>query len=226
MPDVQAKAQDDPTSVPGAGGGTADEKLSPRPSVEAAISAVGGEPDSARARRNPIFSDLVQGEEDLPGLVGYALYKLSKRDWLAAFAETHRREPTQDEIELLHPGRAHSAQARDLSAARRGAHHPQDRGRGETSAAGGRRHFGNSAAPCHGGEGQFASFLTGPRGVKRRRCEVFVQQTHGEWQLAPLRRDDNDLLAFRASRAGRLGLGLRELSLAPPRVHGMNRIAA
>jgi hypothetical protein len=99
MPDVQAKAQDDPTSVPGAGGGTADEKPSPRPSIEAATSAVAGEPDSARARRNPIFSDLVQGEEDLPGLVGYALYKLSKRDWLAAFAETHRREPTQDEID-------------------------------------------------------------------------------------------------------------------------------
>jgi hypothetical protein len=99
MPDVPAKAQDDPTGVPGAGGGTADEKSSPRPSVEAATLAAGGEPDSARARRNPIFSDLVQGEEDLPGLVGYALYKLSKRDWLAAFAETHRREPTQDEID-------------------------------------------------------------------------------------------------------------------------------
>ena len=66
--------------------------------AETATFAASGEPDSPRAQRNPIFTDLVQGEEDLPGLVGYALYKLSKRDWLAAFAETHGREPTQDEI--------------------------------------------------------------------------------------------------------------------------------
>ncbi len=97
MPDVPAKPQDDPSNLPGAAGRGTDEKPSPRQSVEAREDR--REPDSAQAQRNPIFSDLVQGEEDLPGLVGYALYKLSKRDWLVAFAETHGREPTQEEID-------------------------------------------------------------------------------------------------------------------------------
>ena len=97
MPDVPAKPQDDPSSLPGVAGGGTDEKPAPRPSAEAPEVRRG--PDSPPAQRNPIFTDLVQGEEDLPGLVGYALYKLSKRDWLAAFGETHGREPTQEEID-------------------------------------------------------------------------------------------------------------------------------
>jgi hypothetical protein len=96
MPDVQAKAQDDPSGGPGATG-SAGEKFSP-PVLERRSDAA-GEQQSAPMLRNPIFSDLVQGDEDLPGLVGYALYKLSKRDWLAAFGKIHGREPTQDEID-------------------------------------------------------------------------------------------------------------------------------
>ena len=122
MPDVPAKAQDGPISVPAPAAGEAEEKPAPRRRAEGSFEA-SGKQDTPPAQRNPIFTDLVKDEEDLPGLVGYALYKLSKRDWLVAFAETHGREPTQDEIELLHPGRAHAAQARDLSPARRGAHH-------------------------------------------------------------------------------------------------------
>lgn len=51
------------------------------------------------ASRNPIFAELVQAEDDLDGLVGYALYKQNKRDWLASFFKTHGRDPTDSEIE-------------------------------------------------------------------------------------------------------------------------------
>jgi hypothetical protein len=50
-------------------------------------------------QRNPILAEIVQGEEDLAGLIGYALYKLHKRDWLASFFKTHGRDPTEGEIE-------------------------------------------------------------------------------------------------------------------------------
>jgi len=55
-------------------------------------------PVSRGMPRNPIFAELVQGEDDLAGLVGYALYKLNKRDWLASFFKTHGRDPTESEI--------------------------------------------------------------------------------------------------------------------------------
>jgi hypothetical protein len=59
-----------------------------------------GKAGAARAlQRNPILAELVQGEDDLAGLVGYALYKLHKRDWLASFFKTHGRDPTEGEIE-------------------------------------------------------------------------------------------------------------------------------
>jgi hypothetical protein len=98
MPDVPAKAQDGPMSVPASAAGEAEEKPAPRRRAEGSFEA-SGKQDTPPAQRNPIFTDLVKDEEDLPGLVGYALYKLSKRDWLVAFAETHGREPTQDEID-------------------------------------------------------------------------------------------------------------------------------
>ena len=56
-------------------------------------------PERRTVQRNPILGEIVQGEDDLPGLVGYALYKLNKRDWLASFFKAHGREPTEGEIE-------------------------------------------------------------------------------------------------------------------------------
>jgi len=98
MSDVPSKAQDDPISLPGPAVGEGGEKPSLRPDTQK-LPKSDDKPGSPPAPRNPIFTDLVQGEEDLPGLVGYALYKLSKRDWLTAFVKTHGREPTQDEME-------------------------------------------------------------------------------------------------------------------------------
>ena len=42
---------------------------------------------------------MVRGDEDLPGLIGYALYKQNKRDWLASFFKIHGRDPTEAEVE-------------------------------------------------------------------------------------------------------------------------------
>ncbi|MBV9566788.1 MAG: hypothetical protein JO172_01490 [Hyphomicrobiales bacterium] len=98
MPDVQAKAHDDMTGVPGAAdSGPADDKSSIPAAEELARAPT--QQGTTAAQRNPIFSELVQREEDLPGLVGYALYKLSKRDWLTAFVKIHGRDPTEDEID-------------------------------------------------------------------------------------------------------------------------------
>jgi hypothetical protein len=93
MPDSQPEAKDganEAAQVP-----PSDEKpppVGPEPKA--------GAPAPPRVlQRNPILAEIVQGEDDLPGLVGYALYKLHKRDWLAAFFKTHGRDPTEGEIE-------------------------------------------------------------------------------------------------------------------------------
>jgi hypothetical protein len=47
---------------------------------------------------NPVFEGLVQGENDIIGLLAYALYKQNKRDWLASFQATVDRAPAAAEI--------------------------------------------------------------------------------------------------------------------------------
>jgi hypothetical protein len=96
MPDSQSETQDNPTDV--ADAGAANGKLAPL--VAAGQSEQPAIPPPSRpAQRNPIFAELVQGEDDLAGLVGYALYKQNKRDWHAAFFKTHGRDPTEGEVE-------------------------------------------------------------------------------------------------------------------------------
>jgi hypothetical protein len=103
MPETQGEA---PDSLAGVAGAVAtDDKPAPpaadKPAPPAAVepAAQPVSPPSARpAQRNPIFAELVQGEDDLAGLVGYALYKLNKRDWLASFFKTHGRDPTEGEV--------------------------------------------------------------------------------------------------------------------------------
>jgi hypothetical protein len=48
--------------------------------------------------RNRMFDELVANDDDLIGLVAYALYKQSKRDWLHAFENDKGRAPSQEEI--------------------------------------------------------------------------------------------------------------------------------
>ena len=52
---------------------------------------------SAEDLRNPMFAKLVEREDDTVGLLAYALYKQSKRDWLIAFTESHGRSPSDAE---------------------------------------------------------------------------------------------------------------------------------
>jgi hypothetical protein len=53
---------------------------------------------SEKVTRNRMFEELVSNDEDLIGLVAYALYKQSKRDWLMAFETENGRVPTDEEL--------------------------------------------------------------------------------------------------------------------------------
>jgi hypothetical protein len=95
MPDSQPEAKEGANDA-------ADAPLRDEKPLPAASEARGERPAPLAPRmptRNPILAEIVQGEDDLAGLVGYALYKLHKRDWLAAFFKTHGRDPTEGEIE-------------------------------------------------------------------------------------------------------------------------------
>ena len=47
--------------------------------------------------RNPVFSSLVTGDNDIVGLVAYSIYKQNKLDWLLAFQRATSREPNEQE---------------------------------------------------------------------------------------------------------------------------------
>jgi hypothetical protein len=67
------------------------------PHVNARTAADNDESDS-EDNRNPIFELLVKNEQDVAGLLAYALYKQNKRDWLIAFQATSGRQPTDAEV--------------------------------------------------------------------------------------------------------------------------------
>jgi hypothetical protein len=48
--------------------------------------------------RNAIFSNLVQEDGDIVGLVAYSIYKQNKVDWLQAFQKAFSRMPTESEL--------------------------------------------------------------------------------------------------------------------------------
>jgi len=94
MPDMELGRQEVSAGAPSVGDKpVAAERPVERPAVAPAA------PVARASQRNPVFSELVQGEEDMAGLVGYALYKLNKRDWLATFFKTHGRDPTEEEVQ-------------------------------------------------------------------------------------------------------------------------------
>ena len=76
----------------------ARDSTSARPVAEeyratsSAITATGEDGD-----RNPVFSHLVTGDNDIVGLVAYSIYKQNKLDWLLAFQRATGREPTEHE---------------------------------------------------------------------------------------------------------------------------------
>ncbi len=88
------------------------QQLLPRlktPFVAEADAAVmpGSQPgaiNGADARHNPMFAKLVEREDDTIGLLAYALYKQTKRDWLIAFQQAHGRIPTEGEASAFITG--------------------------------------------------------------------------------------------------------------------------
>lgn len=51
--------------------------------------------------RNRIYDHLVEGEDDVIGLITYSLYKQDKRDWLVSWMAQHGTEPTADQTEAF-----------------------------------------------------------------------------------------------------------------------------
>lgn len=54
-----------------------------------------------RRPTNQVYEHLVEGDDDVIGLVAYALYKQDKRDWLATWRRQHSSEPTDDQIDAF-----------------------------------------------------------------------------------------------------------------------------
>ena len=57
-----------------------------------------------------VYDHLVEGEDDVIGLVAYALYKQDKRDWFISWKRAHDAEPTPDHVEAFVNGQMTTAQ--------------------------------------------------------------------------------------------------------------------
>ena len=54
--------------------------------------------EAERKPYNTVYEKLVQRDDDLIGLIAYALYKQHKRDWLIAYRQREGREPSAAEL--------------------------------------------------------------------------------------------------------------------------------
>ena len=59
---------------------------------------------------NRVYDNLVEGDDDVIGLITYSLYKKDKRDWIVAWRGQHDAEPTADQIEAFVAGQMTFAQ--------------------------------------------------------------------------------------------------------------------
>src|SRR5690242_9532554 len=65
------------------------------------VEPTAGLPSGALPERrihSEVFDRCVKREDDLPGLVAYAIYQQRKRAWIKGCLERHRRYPTEEEI--------------------------------------------------------------------------------------------------------------------------------
>jgi hypothetical protein len=65
------------------------------------------------AAYNTVFEKLVHQDDDLIGLLAYALYKQRKRAWLVDFISQQDREPTEDEERSFLIGETTSSRLND-----------------------------------------------------------------------------------------------------------------
>lgn len=49
-----------------------------------------------------IFSRIVEDDSDIVGHIAYALYKSDKVNYIEHFKETHKEEPTEDDLRAFH----------------------------------------------------------------------------------------------------------------------------
>ena len=75
----------------------------PAAKVAAAIRTIqaGGGKTSSGARseaRNPLLDSLVYGDNDLVGLVAYAMHEVNRRDWCLAYEAANGRPPSDGEL--------------------------------------------------------------------------------------------------------------------------------
>ena len=66
--------------------------------AEAETRAPASDTDASGQDRNEVFGNLVQGDNDIVGLVAYSIYKQNKHDWLVAFNKAKNRSPVEDEV--------------------------------------------------------------------------------------------------------------------------------
>ncbi|MGV8838761.1 MAG: hypothetical protein ACWA6X_00505 [Bauldia sp.] len=66
-----------------------------------------------------VYDHLVEGEDDVIGLIAYALYKQDKRDWFISWKRAHNAEPTADHVEAFVNGQMTTAQRERYRAAAR-----------------------------------------------------------------------------------------------------------
>lgn len=71
----------------------------PTEKVAAALRAiVPAHAPRAEQRTNPLLDQLVYGDNDLVGLVAYAMHEVNRRDWRNAYETTHGRPPSEAEF--------------------------------------------------------------------------------------------------------------------------------
>jgi hypothetical protein len=58
-----------------------------------------GAPATAQPRYNRIYESLVTADDDLVGMIAYALYKQSKREWLLSFEADNGVRPNVNDID-------------------------------------------------------------------------------------------------------------------------------
>ncbi len=51
--------------------------------------------------RNLVYDHLVEGDDDVIGLICYSLYKKDKRDWIIAWRNQHATDPAPDQVEAF-----------------------------------------------------------------------------------------------------------------------------
>ncbi|MCW5718557.1 MAG: hypothetical protein KIS68_12080 [Bauldia sp.] len=86
-----------------------DRDMPPLPATTPAAAPPPARPPMPRPHSR-VYDHLVEGEDDVIGLIAYALYKQDKRDWFISWKRSHDAEPTTDHVEAFVNGQMTTAQ--------------------------------------------------------------------------------------------------------------------